>query len=338
MHRAHERSGAGAYGELMTTASGALQSWVAEGTDLDDARALYQDQYNGLDFLLEPTEEPFSYRLSSIGDDELSLRSNTVHARMRGTYMVSGQYLATWFTAGEGTLDVGRDEVTMVAGEPVMSVRDRPSRFHTRDHRQSLMHFGSDFLEHAAAERDSTRPGPLRFDTARSPSPQLLRSWMSVVTRTARVLYSPDASPLLIAAAKHEAAHALLQTFTYEPGEMTPGYSHARGVRLRHAVDFVRAHAHLPITTEQIADAAGLSVRGVQESFRRTLGVAPLEFLREVRLERVHEELLNAERGRVTVSDVARNWGFVHLGRFAGTYAERFGESPNRTLRRSTAA
>lgn len=36
----------------------------------------------------------------------------------------------------------------------------------------------------------------------------------------------------------------------------------------------------------------------------------------------------------VTVTDIAQQWGFSHLGSFATQYRRRFGETPSRTLKR----
>ncbi|WP_349814825.1 helix-turn-helix domain-containing protein [Curtobacterium sp. MCJR17_043] len=72
----------------------------------------------------------------------------------------------------------------------------------------------------------------------------------------------------------------------------------------------------------------------MQESFRRTLGVSPLTYLRQVRLDRVHDELLARDPRTASVGEVATRWGFAHLGRFSAAYAERFGEYPKQTLRR----
>jgi transcriptional regulator GlxA family with amidase domain len=55
--------------------------------------------------------------------------------------------------------------------------------------------------------------------------------------------------------------------------------------------------------------------------------------VQEVRLQRVHRQLRAAALETTTVTDVAHAWGFVHLGRFARLYRERFGESPSQTLR-----
>jgi AraC-like DNA-binding protein len=54
--------------------------------------------------------------------------------------------------------------------------------------------------------------------------------------------------------------------------------------------------------------------------------------LRDARFEKVRQALRIAkpEEG---VAQVARKWGFSHLGRFAIEYRKRFGESPSETAR-----
>jgi transcriptional regulator GlxA family with amidase domain len=87
-------------------------------------------------------------------------------------------------------------------------------------------------------------------------------------------------------------------------------------------------------TVAELATASSTSVRSLQENFRRSLGTSPMRYLRDFRLEHVHEELLAAEPGGVTVTEVAARWGFVHHGRFAAAYRQRFAERPSDTIRR----
>lgn len=88
-------------------------------------------------------------------------------------------------------------------------------------------------------------------------------------------------------------------------------------------------------TVSELAQIAGTSVRSLQEGFKAYVGLTPMEYLREVRLRKVREELI-AARTDQTVSDIAQAWGFTHLGRFSQIYAQRFGESPSQTLRSRT--
>lgn len=104
---------------------------------------------------------------------------------------------------------------------------------------------------------------------------------------------------------------------------------------LRRVVDAVEADPARDLTLTDMARIASVSVRTLQELYRRHLDTTPTEHLRCTRLARVHQELRASEPTRTTVSAVARRWGFVHIGRFARTYRDRYGEPPSATLRRT---
>lgn len=99
---------------------------------------------------------------------------------------------------------------------------------------------------------------------------------------------------------------------------------------MRLAEGFIEANLSEPLTVEEIAEAAGLSVRALQLAFRTHRDTTPLGFWRDLRLLRAHQSLL-AEEGSVT--EVALKWGFSHFGRFSVLYRQKFGHSPRDTLR-----
>lgn len=104
---------------------------------------------------------------------------------------------------------------------------------------------------------------------------------------------------------------------------------------VRQSLDYIEQHLSEPVTMDAIAEHAGVSVRSIQQGFKDELGVTPMTYLRERRLERVREELTDAAAGDgVTVTEVAERWGFNHLGSFAVLYRKRWGESPSQTLQR----
>ncbi len=104
---------------------------------------------------------------------------------------------------------------------------------------------------------------------------------------------------------------------------------------VRQALDFMERHLSEPLTMTDIATHVGVSVRSIQQGFRDERGVTPMAWLRDRRLERVREELTDADTGDgVTVTAVAERWGFSHLGSFAAFYKKRWGESPSQTLQR----
>jgi AraC-like DNA-binding protein len=106
--------------------------------------------------------------------------------------------------------------------------------------------------------------------------------------------------------------------------------------QLRAVEEFIWQSADQPHTLGELAAVGGVSARSLQSVFQRRRGYSPMKFLRRVRFERVHDELLHPNH-KTTVTSAAFQWGFLHLGRFAAAYHARFGEKPSETLRRSSA-
>lgn len=104
---------------------------------------------------------------------------------------------------------------------------------------------------------------------------------------------------------------------------------------VQRAVDYMREHIEDPLTVGDIARAACISVRALEQGFKRHCNTTPLAWLREQRLERVHHVLSRQGLDSEPITTIAYRHGFAHLGRFAGYYRERFGETPSQTAARA---
>lgn len=306
---------------------------AASGTDLEVARQVFMQAYGGTGFVAEQTERSFSYRLRSVGDGIMSLNATRYDARMAGETASADAYSVTWTSEGGGVIDVGRQEVELTPGMPVVFPTGQPFRFDLADVRQNVIQFDRGFLEGIAAEMHGTQPGPLEFEHAVRPRSEDVRAWNLQVQDTARVvLGAGPVSELAFAETSRATALAFLRTFPHRvlaPEALVP--QGATG-RVRGAIEYIHAHAHTPITTTDVAEHVGLSMRGLQQAFQRQVGTAPNAVLRGIRLDRVRDELRRGRPGDVTVAAVAVHWGFAHLGRFSAAYAQRFGEYPRDTL------
>lgn len=100
---------------------------------------------------------------------------------------------------------------------------------------------------------------------------------------------------------------------------------------VKRAEEYIQAHAHEPLAIEQLAEVAGVSVRTLFSGFREFRDTTPMAYLRDVRLEHVHQAL--RQDTTLSVTDIALKWGFGHLGRFSQEYRKRYGELPSATLR-----
>ncbi|ATE62051.1 AraC family transcriptional regulator [Thauera sinica] len=108
-----------------------------------------------------------------------------------------------------------------------------------------------------------------------------------------------------------------------------------RHVRL--AEEYMHANPGAPITVEELAGLTGVSVRTLYNGFRRHRGMTPMRYLKDLRMERVRQDLLDPGQPR-SVTALAIRWGFLELGRFSADYRERYGELPSATLQRASPA
>ena len=83
------------------------------------------------------------------------------------------------------------------------------------------------------------------------------------------------------------------------------------------------------------AIAAGVNARTLQGAFQRGHGTSVMALVRERRLERTQAQLQAADPDAASVTAIALDNGFAHLGRFSAAYRQRFGEYPSETLRHS---
>ena len=142
---------------------------------------------------------------------------------------------------------------------------------------------------------------------------------------------SPKASALMAEAAiqfiLETVPHRLTNRLSRTPPDVPPRY-------IRRAIEHMRANLHLPLTIADIAGTVGVSSRLLQLGFRKIHDTTPAAYLRQIRLEAIHDELSRPEN-LLPVSEVALKWGFTHMGRFAALYRATFGLYPSDTVRRA---
>jgi AraC-like DNA-binding protein len=102
---------------------------------------------------------------------------------------------------------------------------------------------------------------------------------------------------------------------------------------VRKAQEFMQAHAERPISMAEIAAASGVSLRSLQDAYRKSRNMTLGEGLLSLRLERFREALVT-HAGFRSVAEAAFAAGFGQLGRAAAAYRDRYGEAPSETLRR----
>jgi AraC-like DNA-binding protein len=304
------------------------------GRDMDQARTMYEDGYNGTDFATERSESEFAFHYRSSGSVNMTIRSSMFLGVIQGEIQPEDEYVVAWLSEGQATFTVDGVESAHEPGRPAMFPTGQEFLFSATDFRQNLIHFDAGFLERIAAEHEGSLRGPLHFDHTVVPGDDALARWRRVVNESARSILTGSPTGLQLAEIDRRTAISLLDTFSHEHRPLPPELLLPRNERLRRAVEYMHAEAGETVTPSMIAEHAGLSPRGLQLAFRRQFGTTPSEYLRAIRLDRVRADLERLSQEETTVAAVASRWGFAHASRFAGAYQARFGEPPSSTLRR----
>ena len=111
---------------------------------------------------------------------------------------------------------------------------------------------------------------------------------------------------LVLSQVEQLAASILLTSHLHNYSETAPARSSILPRHVRRAQDYLQAHAHEPLSVEQLAQVAGVSVRSLYSGFKEFLGVSPMHYLRDLRMERARTELLSGEAA--SVAGVALRW------------------------------
>lgn len=281
------------------------------------------------DITVDPCEPDF-FQYTVTGDDWVSLRTlDSGPGRRSGTIGARRDHVVFWLARGRLTVTTPDGPHGILPGEPWIASASTSFEFESVDTFYNGLHVDDSFLRTIAAERSMPLPsGELLFGQ------QDDRIAGLAPLRTLLKEIGPRFGDASLDFAARRALDARIAATVLETFPLTAGGSEVGASRrLRDAVAYVHVHARDDVSLSDIAGAAGLSDRGVQQLFRRTLGTTPMSYLRDVRLDGVRHELVAARPGATGVGEIAGSWRLTHLGRFAAGYRARFGELPAETLR-----
>ena len=113
--------------------------------------------------------------------------------------------------------------------------------------------------------------------------------------------------------------------------------AHAHAKHLARAVEYVLAHYTQDLRLADVVKAAGCGVRTLQMLFRTEMMGSLTKYIATRRLSAVRARLC-APRPEDSVTSIAMDCGFSHLGEFAQSYFRIYSERPSHTLARARRA
>ncbi|WP_186377191.1 helix-turn-helix domain-containing protein [Curtobacterium pusillum] len=296
---------------------------------------IFEAEYHGSEFASDTfATQDARYEYTVVGDDDLTLRTMRAEGGKRGGVIgPRDDHVVFWLTRGRLEMHFADRTRVVEPGSPYIASSTEAYRFESSGTVYNGIHVADRFLREVGRDLGFRLPeGPLLFDqqdevVARQ---QPLRH---LVRELGPVLVDDRVLGPMRTAINRRLATVVLDTFPIR----NRGTDVPVANRLRDAIRFIEDHAAERPAVCAIAAACGLSQRGLQDVFARTLDTTPHRFLRDHRLDRVRRELLHAD-GDESVTEVGRRWGFTNHGRLAAAYRDRFGEDPATTLRASLAA
>jgi AraC-like DNA-binding protein len=90
------------------------------------------------------------------------------------------------------------------------------------------------------------------------------------------------------------------------------------------------------IGIDNLCRESGVGVRTLQRCFRKYFSTSISEYLKAIRLDATRRSLMNADLKKDSVTTLAIQHGFTHLGRFSKQFYEKYGVLPKEVLERGS--
>lgn len=106
-----------------------------------------------------------------------------------------------------------------------------------------------------------------------------------------------------------------------------------RDLALLSANNYISETGMETITVPELCAATDVSKRTLEYAFRERYGLTPKSYLMIYRMNNARKQLRKANSKYNRVTEIARQHGFWHMGKFSADYKRLFGELPSETLK-----
>ncbi|MBE3637565.1 AraC family transcriptional regulator [Mangrovicoccus algicola] len=196
----------------------------------------------------------------------------------------------------------------------------------------------SDLLRRASAaltgeEHDRLLQMPGRLRAVEAPRLQRLRL---EIGRLGRVIRQPALEMRDLAVLRRSLIAAIVDTVAgsdVKSDHLATRLQTLSMARIERQIDEARND---PIGLQELCEGTGLALRTIETIVKRRTGMSAHAYLARRRLAFAREALVSPAP-ETSVTRIAMDHGFYHLGRFSGFYRGVYGETPSVTLRRALA-
>jgi AraC-like DNA-binding protein len=153
--------------------------------------------------------------------------------------------------------------------------------------------------------------------------------------RTTHARSRPVTDPEAAHGLEQQLIHLLVECLGAKPPGSAAVTAHRAADVMARFEALIRNQTGGGLSTPRIKAALDVSDRFLRQCCAEHLGMSPMAYLRRHRMQLANLALRQGAAPQLRVADVAKRFGFRHLGRFAGTYRELYGETPYETLQRN---
>ena len=147
---------------------------------------------------------------------------------------------------------------------------------------------------------------------------------------------APDilAKPEVARAIEEALVEAMILCLTEGHSDDVRNVHRHRATVMRRLEEVLTSTPDRPLYMPQLCATVGASYTTLHDCCQEYLGMSPKRYLWLRRMHLVRRVLRSADAEKTTVTEIATDYGFWELGRFAVAYRSLFGEAPSAALRR----
>jgi AraC family ethanolamine operon transcriptional activator len=140
-------------------------------------------------------------------------------------------------------------------------------------------------------------------------------------------------SPELRSVIQNEIPGLLIQALMSSDRQGKQVGTATRNKAMKKAIDYFHEMPNETTSYSQFCRESGIHERTLQRAFRDVYGVSPKAYAKAIQLNKIYKKLIKGNQQDTTISGVAGEFGFWHMGQFASDYRRHFGELPSTTLK-----